>query len=739
MAERTGFEEFLAQSAGSQPEPQTRTQATGFQQFLSENGASSSPYANIEFDVEQMQREDPRNPQRAREALYRQYGVERVDELPLQQRNAFMRYLHDQNIVGQGVNDAIGSSSISEGQIEREANRSIGRGMVENGSAGGQFAGGLTSFQRGQSLGWGDELTGLGNAVWKGVESAAHLQNPIEGARRGYIEGAERSRGAQEAFAEQRPMVSGALEIGGGLATVGPRVAAPGRIGATTTGRVLSSGAVGGIMGGTYGAGVADGGLGERAANVPMNAVYGAVGGAAGDRLFAAADAVVSRLGSNARTVLNAQPIGQIDRGAGRTLVNILRESGLSSDDIMSGLTRVNNRIQQGQGGVLVPSRLRDELIMEFGEQAQGGIDSFLQGAAQRRPQTSGNQIRNAVQDDGQRTTEFLQDAASNRLAAGDRVGTRNLNREEMARIGREGYDPIIARGARDEASAEALRSVLRAPRMQNLAKELSDDAEREGLDLARMIQDQPVRAAHWMQSMANELAQTRGTQNAQGRFQADRTMTNRRIDILKALEDAAPGYRDARMQFGDEVGNIEALRFGNRFFTNAKDQLDTADMAEAYQAMTPMQQQAARMSVRDRMLRNMTEPDEFGGQSRLTETKRGDVQRALVEVFGEDGESLVDDIAQAYRKQARDRSITFRSDTGPNVGKADFADQVTSGRLSRGLTQGLSFLTSPSQMRNALERIGSSGSPTRMDRTTALLLKDVRPPRNALQDMIPE
>ena len=90
MAERTGFEEFLAQSAGSQPEPQTRTQATGFQQFLSENGASSSPYANIEFDVEQMQREDPQNPQRAREALHRQYGVERVDELPLQQRNAFM-------------------------------------------------------------------------------------------------------------------------------------------------------------------------------------------------------------------------------------------------------------------------------------------------------------------------------------------------------------------------------------------------------------------------------------------------------------------------------------------------------------------------------------------------------------------------------------------------------------------------------------------------------------------------
>ena len=706
MAERTGFEEFLAQSAGSQPEPQTRTQATGFQQFLSENGASSSPYANIEFDVEQMQREDPRNPQRAREALHRQYGVERVDELPLQQRNAFMRYLHDQNIVGQGVNDAIGATPLTADQIEREYNRAVGRRIVEDGGGMGQVAGGLSSFQRGQSLGWGDELTGLGNAVWKGVESAAHLQNPIEGARRGYIEGAERSRGAQEAFAEQRPMVSAGLEIGGGVATVGPRMGSASGSLLSRTGRGALEGAA---LGGAYGVGVGDNG--NRIESGVTNAMFGAAGGA----VMPAAGDILRRTTRPAGNVMASMVDGipgvsgtrqaRDQAVADAYIARTARNSGMTPDEMWQRADSFADR----------PAVLADVT----------GQDSInMLTSLTRRPGTTAQAAQGLVEERfGEFTDRALRDIER---ATGVNVDNVQGQVDDMIRQRQQAAAPVYDELYQNFPSlgSERLDGLIEnSPALRGFATQaeasMRNRAAMRGVEPESISRMEYVDAIKQLIDEALQDAQTRQVQSVRidGVSAPVRELMQLRGALVREADNLTDGAYAAARDVGGEAPSLrESVRHGERAMRQRVNPRELSrQVAETNEQDVPFMRQGAAAALSDQIV-DGKKPQSFrtrGAQQRVRTVFGDDAGQEILDSMSAEAELL--DLAARYGP--RNNSVTgIVSHNGPS----EVGDEIVRGaaNLATGNKIGL-----VSQIESWMRRSGFSQA--QKDEIGRLLLSD--------------
>lgn len=164
---------------------------------------------------------------------------------------------------------------------------------------------------KGLLLGFSDELTAAFGASIAAVADGV----PFSEAFKDILE-AERTEVAQ--FEEQHPVLSTALQIGGGIATggVGATRAAGAKVfqGATTrlgqaAQRTGSMAATGVPAGAVFGAGVTEGGIGERAVGAAEGAALGAAGG------------VVLRPVVAATTAIARTPIRAV-RGAIRSLMN---------------------------------------------------------------------------------------------------------------------------------------------------------------------------------------------------------------------------------------------------------------------------------------------------------------------------------------------------------------------------------------------------------------------------------
>ena len=152
----------------------------------------------------------------------------------------------------------------------------------------------------------------------------------------------------------------------------------------------------------------------------------------------------------------------------------------------------------------------------------------------------------------------------------------------------------------------------------------------------------------------AKKLMRLRG----QSRVRANASDPNKRgVGLLHLLEEASPGYKKLRQEYGDVVGAQKAADMPDSFFRVAKDEEALADFVDVYEnELTPLQQNAVRNGITTQIrqaLKNKTEftqPWEVDAASRghlpnMTAISSQTFLEALPKVFGRDGERMADAI----------------------------------------------------------------------------------------------
>lgn len=448
---------------------------------------------------------------------------------------------------------------------------------------------------------------------------------------------------------------------------------------------------------------------------------------------------------SGSGTVLNAEALGgPVDGRAERVLTRMLGEVGYRPNDIRAALASFDQLANQTTDLPTLTARLKDVLIDQLGPRAEQVIQDFLQGAGVSRGGTAGQAVSDAASADYGRLGQFLEDSANARLGAGSRYDTLTGAQQEMERIGKEGYERTFNAPAPDAAAVDDLKQALDFFANSELASPLRQIASGKMLNVEQMIAKDPRRAAHWMQMAAG--------QKAQEAFDAGNKVlgnayTDMRNQILKRLENegVAPGYQQARMQFGDEFGIEQAVTFGSRFFTKVTDTVGVRQLAEDLRNLTPDQQEAALLSIRDELLRLAGRGRE-GSAPRLTQLNTDASLGGLETVVGEKGGQLANDIRFIDERLARVRRTDpgANSRTASNQEARDFADRAVSNRIVRTVGNALkaiggdAILTSatgaptPIMMARGLAgKAGESlarGRQGKIDDVTSLLLRDVGP-----------
>lgn len=153
-----------------------------------------------------------------------------------------------------------------------------------------------------------------------------------------------------------------------------------------------------------------------------------------------------------------------------------------------------------------------------------------------------------------------------------------------------------------------------------------------------------------------------------------------RGFGLLHYIEEAVPGYRDVRKQYGDIMGAEEAVYLPESFFRianndvaldewiKAKNDLSPAQQAALESGMTTQIQQALRKKHETLSPEELDQPDALSTPN-LTRLSEQPVLNALEKAFGAKGKQMADAIRAASTRTDRVRSIhpNFGPRTAPN------------------------------------------------------------------------
>jgi len=410
-------------------------------------------------------------------------------------------------------------------------------------------------------------------------------------------------------------------------------------------------------------------------------------------------------------SVLNAEAVGgSVDRRAEGILVRMLGEVGYRPNDIRAALASFDQLANQATDLPTLAARLKDVLIDKLGPKAEDVLQKFLQGAGVSGG-TASETVRRAVGQDYGRLGQFLEDSANARLGAGSRYDTLTGAQQEMKRIGDEGYERVFSAPPADPASIDDLKQALDFYSGSELGSPLRQIAAGKMLNVEQMIANDPRRAAHWIQMAAGR--------KAQEAFDAGNTVlgnayTDMRNQILSRLEKdgVAPGYQQARMQFGDEFGAEQAITFGSRFFTKVTDTVGVRQIADDLRNLTTEQQEAALLSIRDELLR-LAGRHRKGAPPVTTQIGNEQSLAGLETVIGEKGGQLANDIRFIDERLARLRRIdpiTGKSSTIPSREALEEANRVVSNPMMRRIGNVMEALGGDAAVSSVAASVGTGG-----------------------------
>lgn len=180
--------------------------------------------------------------------------------------------------------------------------------------------------------------------------------------------------------------------------------------------------------------------------------------------------------------------------------------------------------------------------------------------------------------------------------------------------------------------------------------------------------------------TVAKRLMRMRG----QSKVRANAANPDKRgFGLLNLLEDAVPGYKALRQEFGDVAGATTAADMPNKFFRVAKDEEALDDFITVYNdELTPLQQEAVRNGITTQIrqaLRNKTEFTDLTeldmpamrGLPNITQITSQPFLEALPKVFGADGQRMVDAIRLSRANIGNIASINDAFKSGTPKGMA--------------------------------------------------------------------
>lgn len=229
-------------------------------------------------------------------------------------------------------------------------------GLAQSNNTAEDILGGVTSFDTGYSAGFGRKLGGLINAIGsypvdRAAEALGVENTPTFSDR--YNEIVKPALQAQEKFAEENPLTSTALQVGGALASPINKLGV-GMISKPTTllGKIATGGAVGAGTGGIYGAGRAES-LQELpetiAEDVKTGGIIGGAFPAAGQALRGLGNVASRILGMTTGTYSDAikQAYSAGQRGSQKFKQNISGQ--VSRSDVLEDVERAINKLKGRQ------------------------------------------------------------------------------------------------------------------------------------------------------------------------------------------------------------------------------------------------------------------------------------------------------------------------------------------------------------------------------------------------------
>jgi hypothetical protein len=434
------------------------------------------------------------------------------------------------------------------------------------------------SFFQGVTFGFGDELGGAFSGLRAMTEG-----RPF---REGYDAGVARERGDLEAVRRRQPVASTLAELGGGLTTA----AIP--VGNATRGAGLLAkvgrGVLGGAAaGGVYGAGAADGDLGDRAAG----AVEGAATGAA---IGAALPVATTAVRTVAKPVINAVRARLNPAGfAAEKVAERVANQGRTTDEVAA---RIDRAAREGQRLTV----------------ADAGGDSVrdLARTAVNVPGPARNRITAKV------NIAQLSQGARLKTAIGDLFADPNAYQAT-----KEG---IIADRAKAAAPYYKVAYAQPIPYTRRIEEVLSTPAGKAALAGAR--QNSLNRREPWAQWFASiddvgniisrervpdtraldEVQRTLRTMAEDARAQPDGSpfakprdtpksiaIDSVRKDLLKEMDAANPSFAKARSVALDNIQADEALEFGRNALTT-----DARVVAKRMGGFNPAQRHLAQIGA---------------------------------------------------------------------------------------------------------------------------------------------
>jgi hypothetical protein len=423
----------------------------------------------------------------------------------------------------------------------------------------------------------------------------------------------------------------------------------------------------------------------------------------------------VGRQTLNATAQAAPQNVVALAKSDARNLRNLMRAAGVPRNDVdalLIGMVQDFNRVNDPRMRLafFAAEYLPQKLPKPVADAVLAQFDAF--GFQQLTDSGPGAGVMKSSIDEVRDTQKpYLEGEFDAAFGKQDLITTKGKVRKLKAdnadaiyktQIGRQ--QDLIAKGSAPPeqiAARDELLSLMAGEDFyKRIPEELAFRSRNEGFGaLSDYVKSRPLESAHWLQSRLGELAR-KGGDNA-GMYREMRTA------LLKQIEEAVPGYRGARRQHGDAIGQELAVTFGKEVRAAAGDRLKIAELAEEYRALPKSQQSVARLAMKEaltnefRKLKGAARVDPATGnaidpqQVMITQLQKDGMMDALETIFGKPGERATTAIRKVMREN--EGLPKYRSDTAPNIKKQEGAVEAVrspANKLMRGVSDktGYSF-----------------------------------------------
>lgn len=591
-----------------------------------------------------------------------------------------------------------------------------GAGRAVEGFVNPTSQGGVSVMDTRDGISLQDRMTGAGNAY-----------------REGYGREVERERAQREDYASRRPVESMVAQLPA-VAVAGGAVSKAAGRGGNLLMRAAAGGGAGAATGAVYGA-ASEGNLQQRGTNAMMSGGVGAVTGAAfpvvgraigtraglvrtpaaavgaGGAGAAAGGAIGASMapeGSRGEWGMNGALIGA-GLGSGLALgapavrtafregaprVNALLASRSGSlggntpppgpktrlntivDDEMQrmaerrGLTAEQVRQMQEEAAVTGRNPLAAQVLGEPGLQRLQTNTTLPGQSAQRAKEVIGAQRGGQVP----RVSEDIDQAFGTQTRQAAQQGVDEAYQQLSPQ-----YNELLSRTQIRPQATESINGALqRIPptEMKSIVDAAGRIAHYDGLTFRQLPQAQQL---HYIKMGLDQRIKAMGREGLAGTERQRLVVATK--NLRTAMEDGIPGYKQLNGQWMDNVQTDEALSWADEFFAGGKNALRPEEIKAQFDAMSPAQQQAAMVSIRNRMLQTVEDRGRTGVRSTnvVDPFLSEGFQKRMRAVLGD----KADDMMRRFR--AEDRNFaelgpTLRT-SGPKTANvlADGMDQMPS------------------------------------------------------------